>query len=272
VSSSSRPDRGPRRAAAPAGRGPVGGARRHPGRGVAAPPTTGPQPDQQWRSLVDPSALTGSPLPVPPALREQAGAVFGDRLPLAERYAGYLAADGVSRGLLGPREGERVWERHLLNCAGLASLVAPGAAVVDVGSGAGLPGLVLALARPDVTVSLLEPLQRRVVFLAEVVQALRLDAVEVLRGRAEQAAGWVRADVVTARAVAPLDRLAAWCLPLLRPGGRVLTLRGAAVAEELATHKAALDRLGVLPERPVHTRAGAPGEPDTVILEFRRRG
>jgi 16S rRNA (guanine527-N7)-methyltransferase len=272
VSSSSRPDRGPRRPATPAGRGPAGGARRHPGRGSAAPAGPGPQPDQQWRSLVVPSSLTGSPVPAPSHLREQAEAAFGDRLLLAERYAGYLAVDGVTRGLVGPREADRVWERHLLNCAGLATVVEPAAAVVDVGSGAGLPGVVLALARPDVTVSLLEPLQRRVVFLAEVVQALGLDSVEVLRGRAEQAADWVRADVVTARAVAPLDRLAAWCLPLLRPGGRVLALRGASVVEELAEASAALDRLGVLPDRPVHTRAGAPGEPDTVILEFRRRG
>jgi len=135
----------------------------------------------------------------------------------------------VERGLVGPREADRLWDRHLLNSAVMAPLLRVGERVVDVGSGAGLPGIPLALIRPDCTFILLEPLARRVAFLAEVVADLGLgDRVEVVRGRAEEHArthGGVY-DVAVARAVAPLDRLAAWCLPLLRTGGRLLALKG----------------------------------------------
>ena len=149
-------------------------------------------------------------------------ALFGDRLAAARRFAEHLAGSGVERGLIGPREAPRVWERHVLNCAVVAELMPEGARVVDVGSGAGLPGIPLALARPDLHVVLLEPLARRVDWLREVVADLALP-VEVQRGRAEDAdvrRRWEGADVVTARAVAPLHRLAGWCLPLLRIGGR----------------------------------------------------
>lgn len=165
-----------------------------------------------------------------------AAAVFGDRLPLAVRYAQWLAGAGVERGLLGPREADRLWDRHLLNSAAVGELLVPGDRVVDVGSGAGLPGIPLALARPDCTVVLLEPLLRRATFLGEVVADLGLaDRVTVFRARAEEAAREDPAyDVVVARAVAPLDRLAAWCLPLLRPGGRLLAVKGERAAEEVA--------------------------------------
>ncbi|GAA1769608.1 16S rRNA (guanine(527)-N(7))-methyltransferase RsmG [Luedemannella helvata] len=190
------------------------------------------------------------PVPVdaaPPApLRDAAVAVFGDRLPLAERYAELLMTDGVVRGLIGPREAPRLWERHLLNSAVVGELIAAGASVVDVGSGAGLPGIPLAIARPDLTVILLEPLARRTVFLEEVVTALALDTVTVLRGRAEESAGLspFPVDVVTSRAVAPLDRLAKWCLPLAVAGGRMLALKGSTVAEEIEEHAATVARLG----------------------------
>ena len=172
-------------------------------------------------------------LVVPP----EAVVVFGPAAARAAEYVRLLATDGTVRGLIGPREVPRLWDRHLLNSAAIASLVPAGARLVDVGSGAGLPGIPLALARPDLTVTLLEPLARRVAFLTECVDRLGLERVTVVRGRAEE--GPVRrdlggADVVTARAVAPLDKLAGWCLPLLRPGGQLLAMKGSTAAEELA--------------------------------------
>lgn len=176
-----------------------------------------------------------------------AAAVFGDRLPVLEAYAALLAGPGVERGLLGPREAPRLWERHLLNCAGLAELCGPGERVVDLGSGAGLPGIVLAAARPDLQVVLLEPLLRRADFLLEVVAALGLPGVQVQRARAEDVAGQLVADVVTARAVKPLDVLAAWALPLLREGGRLLALKGSRAEEEILSSAAAVQRAGGRP-------------------------
>lgn len=152
-----------------------------------------------------------------------------------EEYADILGTVGVERGLIGPREVPRVWHRHILNCAVVAvpgGLVPTGAAVIDVGSGAGLPGLVWAVCRPDISVVLLEPMLRRTTFLSEVVPRLGLMNVEVVRGRAESFAG--DAEVVTARAVAPLARLVEFCLPLVRPGGVLLALKGAGVADEIA--------------------------------------
>jgi 16S rRNA (guanine527-N7)-methyltransferase len=158
-------------------------------------------------------------------------------------YAELLAGDGVVRGLIGPREVARLWSRHLANCAVLEELVPPDSRVADVGSGAGLPGLPLALVRPDLAVVLLEPLLRRSTFLAEAVSALGLgDRVEVRRGRAEEVR--LDVDVVTARAVAPLDRLAGWTLPLARVGGTLLALKGEGALEEVAASAAALERVG----------------------------
>jgi 16S rRNA (guanine527-N7)-methyltransferase len=200
-----------------------------------------------------------------PAVPAEALAVFGPATDRAAEYVRLLATDGTVRGLIGPREVPRLWERHLLNSAAIASLVPAGARVVDVGSGAGLPGIPLALARPDLTVTLLEPLARRVAFLTECVDRLGLVRVTVVRGRAEE--GPVRrdlggADVVTARAVAPLDKLAGWCLPLLRPGGRLLAIKGSTAAEELA----AVGRLPGAADAVV-TEAGDP--PATVVVVTR---
>ena len=175
-----------------------------------------------------------------------AAALFGASLPAMIRYAEILAGPGVERGLIGPREVERLWERHLLNCGALAELMAPEINVVDVGSGGGLPGLVLAIARPDLKVTLLEPLLRRTVFLEECVEQLELANVEVRRGRAEEWAGRVAADVVTARAVAPLEKLVGWCLPLLAPKGRMLALKGEAAATELERVAPSLKALGAV--------------------------
>lgn len=205
----------------------------------------------------------------PPA---EAAPVFGDRLALAEKYAELLATAGIERGLLGPREVPRIWERHLLNCAPLADLLPSATRIVDVGSGAGLPGLVIAIRRPDVQVDLLESLQRRVDFLAEAVASLGLsEQVRVVRGRAEDTAVVDQiggAPFVTARAVAPLDRLVRWCLPLLAPGGKLLALKGASAADELSEHRTTVRRLGGA-EAEVVLVASGPVEQVPVIVVTR---
>jgi 16S rRNA (guanine527-N7)-methyltransferase len=180
-------------------------------------------------------------LPAPP---DAAVDLFGPALPLIQRYGEILAGAGVERGLIGPREVDRLWERHLMNCAAVAELIPEGAHVVDVGSGGGLPGVVLAAARTDLRVTLLEPLLRRTVFLDECLDALELDNAEVLRGRAEDWAGRMGADAVTARAVAPMEKLVGWCLPLLHRGGRMLALKGDTATEELAAVAPSLQKLG----------------------------
>jgi 16S rRNA (guanine527-N7)-methyltransferase len=194
--------------------------------------------------------------------------VFGDRLPLAVAYAEWLRTAGIARGLLGPREVPRLWERHLLNSAVVESLLPTGADLVDVGSGAGLPGLALAIARPDLLVTLLEPLERRVTFLQEVVDDLGLGNVVVQRGRAEDAtpAAW---SVAVARAVAPLDRLARWCLPLVPPGGRLLALKGSSARAELATAETALRRAGADRWDVVEAGARLLDTPTTVVCVWR---
>lgn len=179
--------------------------------------------------------------------RETAGAeLFGNRLPLALAFEALLRSEGIRRGLIGPREADRLWTRHILNCAVIAPAIPSDAQVVDVGSGAGLPGVVLAIARPDLSVRLVEPLLRRATFLAEVVSQLELGEVQVVRERAENLHGTWVADVVTARAVAPLDRLARWCLPLVRTGGLLLALKGDRAEAELAAAEPVLRHLGAV--------------------------
>ncbi|MGH3438130.1 MAG: 16S rRNA (guanine(527)-N(7))-methyltransferase RsmG [Sciscionella sp.] len=184
-----------------------------------------------------------------PAPPPSSASVFGTRMALAERYVDLLAAEGVKRGLIGPREVDRLWERHVLNSAVVGELIPCGATVVDVGSGAGLPGIPLAIARPDLTVTLMEPMARRVAWLGEVVAELALP-MQVVRGRAEEDV--VRqqvgaCDIAVARALAPLARLASWCLPLIKPAGRVLALKGASVSEEIARDQPAVLRAGGKP-------------------------
>jgi 16S rRNA (guanine527-N7)-methyltransferase len=196
------------------------------------------------RAVGDPTSGSAVPretarAPAPPPV---AAALLGDHMSTLVRYADLLADAGVVRGLIGPREVPRLWERHLLNCAVVAELFSPRSRLVDVGSGAGLPGIVLAICRPDLHVVLAEPLLRRATFLIEAVDALSLGNVRVERVRAEQMAGDV--DAVTARAVAPLDRLARWTLPLLRPGGRLVALKGASAGTELQAAVPVLEGLG----------------------------
>jgi 16S rRNA (guanine527-N7)-methyltransferase len=170
--------------------------------------------------------------------------VFSLRLPLAEQYADLLASEGVVRGLIGPREVPRLWERHLVNCALLGGAIGEGLDVCDIGSGAGLPGIVLAISRPDLRVTLVEPLLRRTTFLEEVVDDLALSNVEVIRGRAEELHGRREFSVVTSRAVAPLDRLLAWSMPLVRQGGELIAMKGSSVHDEIEQASASLKKYG----------------------------
>jgi 16S rRNA (guanine527-N7)-methyltransferase len=209
---------------------------------------------------------------VPTSLRPAATHYFGERLPLAVRYAELLASDGVVRGLIGPREVPRIWERHMLNSVALAERITSGAPVVDVGSGAGLPGVALAIALPDLDVVLVEPQLRRTRFLEEVVQALDLGRVTVVRARADEAVRRVPpADVVVARAVAPLGRLAGWCLPLVVPGGRLLAVKGAAANEEVARDRAVVREAGGSDPVVVACGTGWLDPPTTVVEVTRER-
>ena len=177
----------------------------------------------------------------PPSVPSEARRVFAsERLSLAERYADLLATEGVVRGLIGPREAPRLWERHLLNSAVLAEAIPEGSSVCDIGTGAGLPGIVVAIARPDVRMTLVEPLLRRTTFLEEVVADLGLDHVTVVRGRADDLHGRQTFDVVTSRAVAPLERLLGWSMPLVAPEGALVAVKGRSVREEIETARAFL--------------------------------
>lgn len=169
-----------------------------------------------------------------PSAPEVAQGVFRDALPTAVAYADLLATAGIVRGLIGPREVPRLWERHILNCAVLCDAVPQGSSVADIGSGAGLPGLVMAIRRPDLHLTLIEPLLRRTTFLEEAVAALDLTNVVVRRGRAEEVHGTATFDVVTSRAVAPMDRLTRWSLPLVRSGGSFLAMKGSSAEAEIA--------------------------------------
>ncbi|MBU3705919.1 MAG: 16S rRNA (guanine(527)-N(7))-methyltransferase RsmG [Mycobacterium sp.] len=209
------------------------------------------------------------PAPPPPP---QAAAVFGDRLEAAGRYAELLAGPGVERGLLGPREVERIWERHILNSAVVAELLDGPERVVDIGSGAGLPGVPLAIARGDIQVTLVEPMLRRTEFLDQVVADLGIQ-VTVIRGRAEDpevraAAGG--ADAVTSRAVAGLEKLTGWSLPLLRPGGRMLAIKGEQAEAEVSESLPMMMKSGATGVRVVRCGSEYLDPPTTVVIA--RRG
>lgn len=196
---------------------------------------------------------------------DAAASVFATELGRARAYSELLATRGVEWGLIGPREVDRIWDRHVLNSVAVGHAIAPGASVVDVGSGAGLPGIPLALARPDLHVTLLEPLLRRVNFLTGVVEELGLgDRVAVVRGRAaapddqDPLAHRATYDVVTSRAVAPLPRLLGWCVPLMRAGGSIVALKGSSAVAEVSDAAADLARHGLRAEAvPVTAHEGA---------------
>ena len=195
--------------------------------------TTSPHDAQLTDPLTDP--LEGDPrLP----------AYFGEAWTQVEGFARLLRGEGELRGLIGPREQSRLWERHLLNSAAVVQHLPSTGLIVDVGSGAGLPGVVIAAMLPEAHVVLLEPMERRTQWLEEVVAALGLSNARVERGRAEEFDGALEADAVTARAVAAMDKLARWCLPLLRPGGQLVALKGSSAQEELERAKYTLRKLG----------------------------
>ena len=202
-----------------------------------------------------------------PAAPPAAAAVFGDRLGVAQRFAAILADTGVSHGLIGPREVPRLWERHVLNCAVAHEAFPQGARIIDVGSGAGLPGLALAVARPDLRLELVEPMLRRTTWLDVTVEALGLGNCTVHRGRAEDFHGTLSAPFATARAVARIDKLARWTFPLLEEGGVLVALKGEQAARELDEERGVLERLGMVASA-VHTYGASVLEVPTVALEL----
>jgi 16S rRNA (guanine527-N7)-methyltransferase len=208
---------------------------------------------------------------VAPAAAE---ALFGAGLSRAIEYAELLVAHGVERGLIGPREVARLWDRHLLNSAIVGEVIPRTVRVVDLGSGAGLPGIPLAIARPDLDITLLEPMARRVEWLEHVARTLGL-GVTVVRGRAEEPAIKRRvsgADVVVARAVAPLAKLCEWSLPLLRQGGSLVAMKGASAAEEVARDRQAVARAGGSEPRIESCGVQVLDDPATVVVVDRVDG
>lgn len=204
--------------------------------------------------------------------------VLGDALPKMEMFHGKLQEEGELRGLIGPRELPRLWERHILNSAALAPFIekllrdskANTFSVADIGSGAGFPGIVLAAMFPSVSFSLIETMERRVEWLDEVVKDLALDNVTVIRARAEEVIGTRYFDAVTCRAVAPMTKLSHWMLPLLKSGGVFVALKGRSAQAEI--DKAAKEirkERGVSPQ--VHEAPVGEGLESTYVVTIRKR-
>ena len=210
--------------------------------------------------------MTSAPIEAPPAAAE---AVFGASLPQAIRYAELLAGPGVERGLIGPREVDRLWDRHLLNCAVLAPLLPASGIVLDLGSGAGLPGIVLAMLRPDLPVILVDATRRKIDFLDEVIAELGLDRVQTRWCRAEELNGQIHVESVVARAVAPLEKLIPWAVPLLTRTGQLLALKGERAVQELKDAKPLLGRLALTGEA-LPLGDGVLAEP-TMVVRLRRK-
>ena len=198
-------------------------------------------------------------------------AFFGDAWSAVERFHRYLVEEGELRGLVGPREVSRLWERHLLNSAAVVPLLPETGTVVDVGSGAGLPGIVMAAMRPSAEFVLVEPMERRVAWLHDVIDRTGVGNVEVRRARAQELDGVIEADVVTARAVASLDKLFRWTAPLVGPGGQILAMKGARAAEELDAARKVMRSLG-LSQGYVHEVTTIDGAESTRVVSAVREG
>jgi 16S rRNA (guanine527-N7)-methyltransferase len=200
-----------------------------------------------------------------------AEAVFGSAVGRAQRYAEILAGAGVERGLLGPREVDRLWDRHILNSAAVAELLGANDQIADIGSGAGLPGIPLSLARPDLRLTLIEPLLRRSEFLREVVDDLGLE-ITIVRGRAEDRSVRLQVgemDAVVSRAVASLDKLTKWSIPLLRPDGRMVAIKGERAEEEIREHRRVIASLGAVDVRVMRCGADYLDPPVTAVVARR---
>ena len=201
--------------------------------------------------------------------REALGALLGTRFDAVAAFAAMLAEQGEKRGLIGPRELERLWERHILNSAAVVPFLGPGR-IVDVGSGAGLPGIVIAAMLPDREVVLVEPMERRVAWLQEAAAEIGLDNVIVRRARAEEVAGDLKADALTARAVASIAKLVKWCLPLLSETGHMALLKGRTAADEIERAKYVLRKARLSAE--ILTAPTLEGLEPTTVVRITREG
>ena len=209
--------------------------------------------------------------PEPPPAPSSAQGVFSRQFPLAEKFADLLAREATVRGLIGPREVPRLWDRHILNCAVVTDLIPEGSTVCDIGSGAGLPGIALAIRRPDLRVTLVEPLLRRTTFLDLATSTMELTNVSVHRGRAEELHGEAVFDVVTSRAVAPMDRLTRWSMPLVTDGGLFLAMKGVSAEQELESAAQIIGRLGGADPR-VLSVGGDWVTPPVTVVSIRKSG
>ncbi len=214
----------------------------------------------------DADAAPIDPLDGDPRLPEYFAAAW----PAVAKFAALLREHGEVRGLLGPREQSRLWERHILNSAAVVQHLPRTGLVVDVGSGAGLPGVIVAAMLPEAEVVLLEPMERRTQWLEEVVAQLELSNVRVQRGRAEEFDGAFEADAVTARAVAAMDKLARWCLPLVRQGGVLVALKGQSAAAEIDKAKYVIRKLGGEPGEVLDAPTIAGVDSTTVVRVVRK--
>lgn len=223
--------------------------------------------------MSDPEALAQQLEPVPELTaeeREVAVQLFGERISLAERFVEHLCTTGITHGLLGPREVPRMWSRHVLNCAVLGPELPAGATVADIGSGAGLPGVALALARPDVEFTLIEPMERRVDWLDDVVKDLGLQNVQVIRARAEEVQDEVMADVVTARAVSALRKLIPLTVPLLDDDGELMFFKGRSAPEEIDSAAKTVKRFRLQPPTVQLFGEDLLEEPTTIVRARRK--
>lgn len=219
-----------------------------------------PRPETAGQGLTDP--WDGDP---------RLAAYFAESWPSVAAYHTLLAQEGELRGLLGPRELSRLWERHLLNSAAVVPFLPETGVIVDVGSGAGLPGVVIAAMRPGAEVVLVEPMERRTVWLTEVIERLGMTNVEVRRARAQELFGVLEADAVTARAVAALEKLYRWTAPLVRPGGVIVAMKGERAADELIAAEPVMRELGLKDGRVVMANTIAGVEATRVVIAERGR-